>query len=540
MRGKNVAMIASSQRRFRSRLLATCVFALSATPVVAQTYSDRALQGDSTVVSGTVTVGRTPLRDTITVASAQAIINWNPETGTAGVLPPSPAPINFLPNGREAVFQGAAIGQDFVVLNRILPSTNRPIAINGTVTSQIVTGFTTGSPPITTYARGGSVWFYSPGGIIAGPTAVFNVGNLILTANDIDATGGLFSGAGAIRFRSAANSVAAVTVQAGAQINLTNAGSYFGVVAPQVTMGGTATVNGSTAYVAAEQVDMTLNGGFFSISFLVGTDVGSALTHTGTTTGPTGTGTIAMAAMPKNTAITMLVGGTVGYTPAATATVQNGTIVLSAGQDLVFGSIGPNASTTAANLNIGSGLFRSQVNAQATNIVATPTGGAPLTFTGNANLTGLTSASVQVDTGQSMTVGGAFSLVSKLGGTGGAAGITVNGGTLSVAGPTLIDTSAFGINNFAGAGGNATGGQSRLTVNGGTVTLGNTLSVRADGVGGGGTTVSGNGTGGTAAVTLNGGASPTVLTLTGLNHQISANGSINGQFPSVSGGMSPT
>ena len=525
----------TSSLRCRSRLLAGCALMLGAVPAFAQSYPDRALQGDSTVVSGTVTVGRTPLRDTVTVSSAQAIINWNPETGPLP-LPPSPAPINFLPNGREAVFQGATLGQDFVVLNRILPSTNRAISINGTVTSQIVTGFGGGPPPLPTYGRGGSVWFYSPGGIIAGSTSVFNVGNLILTANDIDATGGLFSGAGAIRFRSAANSVAAVTVQPGAQFNQPNAGSYLALVSPQVTMGGTATVNGSAAYVAAEQVDITLNGGFFSIGFLTGTGVANALTHNGTTTGPAGTGVIAMAAMPKNTAITMLVGGTVGYTPAATATVQNGTIVLSAGQDVVFGNITPTGSATAANLNIGSGLFRSQVNAQATNITVAPTGGVATTFTSDANLTGLTSASVQVDAGQSMTVGGTLNIVSRRAGTGGLAGITVNGGTLSVAGQTLLNTNAFGVDNFAGAGGNGTGGQSRLTVNGGTVTLGDTLLVTADGIGGGGTTTSGNGIGGTAAVTLNGGLSPTLLNLSGISHQITANGSINGQFPSVNGG----
>jgi filamentous hemagglutinin family protein len=32
---------------------------------------------------------------------------------------------------------------------------------------------------------GGHVWFYSPTGIIASPTARFNVGSLILTTGDI-------------------------------------------------------------------------------------------------------------------------------------------------------------------------------------------------------------------------------------------------------------------------------------------------------------------------------------------------------------------
>ena len=527
-------MIASSTRRQRSRLLATCALAFAA-PAFGQAYPDRALQGDTTIVSGTVAIVRTPTKDTITISSPQAIINWNPETSN------NPLPtgaIDFLPNGLTSIFQGATVGQDFVVLNRVLPSTNRAISLNGTVTSQVVTGFTFGAgPPIPVYTRGGSVWFYSPGGIIAGPTAVFNVGNLILTANDIDATGGLFSGAGAIRFRGAGGSASSVTVQPGAQINLTNAGSYLAIVAPQVSMGGTATVNGSAAYVAAEQVNMTVNGGFFSIAFLVGTDVANALTHSGTTTGPAGNGTIAMAAMPKNTAITMLVGGTVGYTPAATATVQNGTVVLSAGQDLAFGTIGQTASATAANLNIGSGLFRSQVNAQATNIVAAPSGGAPLTFTSHANLTGLTSAQLRVDAGQSVTVGGNLNLVSTRIGTGGTASVTVNDGALAVAGQTLINTNAVGLDNPPGTGGNATGGQSLLTINGGTVTLGDTLFLTANAAGGGGALLSGNGTGGTAALTLNAGATPTVLTLNGISNQISAIGSAgNGQLPSLNGG----
>jgi hypothetical protein len=513
----------------RTQLLTSCMMALLAGPVGAQTYADRALQGDTTIASGTVVIGRTPLKDTITVVTPQAIINWNPETGP-GVLPPSPAPINFLPNGREALFQGAAGLADFVVLNRILPSTTRPISINGTVTSQ-VTPFA-GLPP----QRGGSVWFYSPGGIIAGPTSVFNVGNLILTANDIDATGGLFSGAGAIRFRGAANSTSAVTVAAGAQFNLSNAGSYLALVAPQVVMGGTATVNGSAAYVAAEQVDVTLNGGLFSIGFLTGTGVADALTHSGTTTGPSANGTIAMAAMPKNTAITMLIGGTVGYTPAATATVQNGTIVLSAGQDLIFGNIAQNVSATAANIAIGSGLYRSQVNAGATNIAVAPTGGAPATFTSNVNLAGRTSAQVVVGAGQSMTVGGILNLSARTPGAGGAAGITVNDGTLTVGGQTLIDTNAAGADNPAGAGGNATGGQSLLTINGGTVTLNDTVFMTANGNGGAGITSGGNGRGGTAAIALNAGATPTRLILNGIGHQVTATGTVGGQFPSVNGG----
>src|SRR3546814_8322092 len=49
--------------------------------------------------------------------------------------------------------------------------------------------------PYTTRFRspitGGAVWFYSPGGIIAGANSVFNVGSLVLTTNAIDISNGL-------------------------------------------------------------------------------------------------------------------------------------------------------------------------------------------------------------------------------------------------------------------------------------------------------------------------------------------------------------
>ena len=36
-----------------------------------------------------------------------------------------------------------------------------------------------------TSATGGRIWFYSPGGIVVGATAVFDVGSLLLTTNDV-------------------------------------------------------------------------------------------------------------------------------------------------------------------------------------------------------------------------------------------------------------------------------------------------------------------------------------------------------------------
>jgi len=165
----------------------------------------------------------------------------------------------------------------------------------------------------------------------------------------------------------------------------------------------------------------------------------------------------------------------------------------------------------------------SSVTAQASNaLVAKPTTPGTLSFSSNSTLAGYASALLGADTGQTTTVGGNLILTSTNGGSGGAASVIVNDGTLAITGQTFIDTSALGSNNPPGIGGNATGGQSRLTINGGTVTLGDTLFLLANATGGGGILATGNGTAGTAALTLNAGATPTLLTMTGIANQISA------------------
>ena len=101
-------------------------------------------------------------------------------------------------------------------------------------------------------------------------------------------------------------------------------------------------VNGSAAYVAGEDVTLTMNQGLFDIQVDVGTsdpydpDSGNGVVHTGTTGGPASSGAgdnqkIYMVAVPKNQALTMLLSGSAGFTPAGAAQVVNGEIVLSAG-----------------------------------------------------------------------------------------------------------------------------------------------------------------------------------------------------------------
>lgn len=325
-----------------------------------------------------------PNADTVFISGSESIINWTPlDTAT---LDTTSAPINILPSGRSITFNNAA---EFTVLNRILPAPSlagdfRAIQFNGTVNTRV------------NGTQGGSAWFYSPGGIIAGAGSVFNVGSLVLTTNDINTSGGLFGPSGNIRFSGIADSSSAVTIADTASISANTAFSsindYVALVAPRVVQGGTVDVDGSAAYVAAEQADLLINNGLFDITVTVGTTDGNGIVHTGVTTGNSATPilddpatmgvneanrdaqAIYMVAVPKNAAITMLVGGQVGYRPAAEAAIVNGEVVLSAGYDVSVGGSTRNAqvvvadtplSALAGNIEFTGGDFTADISATA-------------------------------------------------------------------------------------------------------------------------------------------------------------------------------
>src|SRR5207237_636581 len=151
----------------------------------------------------------------------------------------------------------------------------RPIGLNGSVISTLQG----------TNATGGKVWFYSPGGIVIGATAVFDVGSLLLTTNDVS---NLSSNTNAFSatFIGPASSTSKIQIMPGAQINVLQPGSYVALIAPRIEQGGAVRVNGSAAYVAGEQVTMTMNQGLFDIQVDVGTSDGNGIVHTGETSGP--------------------------------------------------------------------------------------------------------------------------------------------------------------------------------------------------------------------------------------------------------------
>lgn len=281
-----------------------------------------------TVVSGSATYNTTGTVDTITINSNTAVLDFTPnDTATGG------GAINFQNAGTTLRFD--RVGQDFTVLSRIVPADpTRAIQFNGNVESRIVSTITN---------PGGSVWFYSPGGIILGSGATFNVGSLLLSTADPTGGSGVIGSTTSFALSSKADSNYAVTVQSGAQIKALNEGSYVALVAPVVNQNGSVRVNGSAAYVAAEQANLTINQGLFDIDVVVGSDGGGTpLQHLGTTGGPSSTGAtgdnhgIFMVAVPKNSAITMLIApdGNLGFDMAASASIENGAVYLQAGGDL--------------------------------------------------------------------------------------------------------------------------------------------------------------------------------------------------------------
>lgn len=275
------AALAKATRFKRARLMNASLLA-SAAMLAGIPEAVRAQSFDATgvVVGGSAIITTTPGRTDIGALTPDVVINWTPNAvGGSG-------PINFQPVGTTAVFTNEDV-PDFAILNRIVPANPlRPIVFNGRVVSRIqdlITGTTT---------RGGTVFFYSPGGILVGPTSVFNVGNLALTSSDLafNSSTGEFGSAGTFNFL-AANPGSAVEVQSGARIIAGPFNAYVALIAPKVTNAGTITVDGSAVLVAADASTITFQpDGLYNIQIDEGTSaVGEVLTNTGTITGAAAT-----------------------------------------------------------------------------------------------------------------------------------------------------------------------------------------------------------------------------------------------------------
>lgn len=435
----------------------------------------QAFAGGATVTAGAatrnVTTGTT---ETITVFSPSAIIDWKPED-VLGL-----GPVNFLPAGNIATFQNGPNNPDFAVLNRIIPENmSRPIALNGTVISQLQT---LGGGTV----RGGTVAFYSPGGIIIGSTAVFDIGNLLLTTIDPIAdlaTGEFFIG-NSYNLSGPVDPKSFVRLEAGARINATAERSYVAVASPLIEQLGAIRVNGSTGLVAAESLTMTIDQGLFDIQVKVGSSSAPAtIVHQGSTGGP-GSGAaddnhkIYMVAIPKNTAVSLLLRGDVGYDAAAVAGVENGQIILSAGYNVNrFAEQVTQLNAIDARIDIRQANASSDLTGIATtSAVGTAFGGQTLTFQQDVTLISR-DANLGSEAGL-LTVGGNATVETGRGlgaVDGGQASIFARGGgTVNIAGDARVDASVT-----PPAGSNGTGGSAVVSADTGTINIGGSLAVDA-------------------------------------------------------------
>ena len=503
--------------------LAVLAALLAARPLHAAAFAGTPVTG-----FGSVTVNRaTPNVDTVTVNTVHATVNWTPtDTG------PGPGSIDFLPAGTTANYvAGPAVTGAYTVLNRIIAADpSRRIDFNGAVNS----------------AAGGSVWFYAPGGLLIGSGAVFNVGSLLLTTADpvTDVTGEFQHNVDATHYSfsvaSPSGSPSQISIAAGAQINALNTGSYVVAVAPRIDQSGTINVNGSAALVGAESVDFTYNAGLYDISVTQGSTAGgTSFTHTGTTTGPASSGAgdyhrIYLVAVPKNTAMTMFIGGpnnNLGFDVAGAADVVGNAIVLSAGHNIHdTGSGSPIvdavANPTAAGLNIDQGHYTSQVIGRSNGDTFAGSFGGNTSYAGDVSLRGVANAGVSALAGFNLTIAGNLTLsadavvpdlVTSV--TAGMSNVgSQAGSTLTIGGNAVVTASTT--NPFSASTGGSAGGTARISPSGGNVSIAGNATVRADGSGPFSGTAGASGTGGLAQVLSNGGS---VLTIGGTT-TVSADG----------------
>ncbi len=336
--------------------------------------SAQSFNGTGTVVEGDAVISEGSGTTTITLETQSAVIDWTPDDDN--ILPFQD--IAFQDTGTTATFTNGTGISSFAVLNRILPSdVTRRIRFDGNIISTIQDG-------LGGVATGGTVFFYSPGGIIIGPNAVIDVGSLgLTTAAPVTDGSGTFIINNQVQFQQSL-SEGVIAIDPGAQINALNEGSYVALFAPRIDQLGDIAVNGSAALVSGEAGSITFSpDGLFDIEVTIGSDAGIGIDHRGTTGGPGSSGAgdnhrVYAVTVAKNDAITMTINGgsDLGFDVAQSAFVDGNAVVLAAGHNIVGSEIDPtnaNANSDGSTIRLtddeqgfGTGLlFRSRLDARA-------------------------------------------------------------------------------------------------------------------------------------------------------------------------------
>ncbi|MFC4295343.1 hypothetical protein ACFO0A_09790 [Novosphingobium tardum] len=484
--------------RSRRSLTLVSTFALATALVVGSNVAHaQSFNGSSTVFSGGATVTTGSGTTNVTVTTPQAVIDWSPtDTAIGG------GPIAFQSAGTTATFTNdPAMTASFAVLNRIVPTDpTRAIVFDGNVVSRLQTG--AASVP------GGTVFFYSPGGIVVGANAVFDVGNLGLTTASplVDGAGNWYNG-NTVQFQQAVSGTA-VTIAQGAQINATSNGSYVAAFAPIVTQAGAIAVNGQAALVGAEAGTITFSpNGLFDIQIAVGSDGDGAFSvrHQGSTTGGASTGAgdnrrVYLVTAAKNNLITMAIerGSTLGFDVASAADVVGNAVVLSAGHNVTGGQIaGAAGGAAGADITIndsstgltGSGIdFTSAVTARASHSLYLDAF-RQTSFASDANLSAservqATASTLSGDPAGGLSIGGNLNLTSDravvpVGATADAGSAflgALNGAGILVGGNAIITSrSATDVNGDT----IITAGRADVLANSGTISIEGGMEVRA-------------------------------------------------------------
>lgn len=492
-----------------SKLAIATALVVGATPAAAQSF-----QGTVDSSSGIGSIATAPSGTTINVTSSQAVINWTATGSSGGGL------TTFQASGTTATFQGV---NNFAVLNRVQPTVSGDgIYMNGTINS-LVNG-----------QVGGTVYFYSPNGIVIGQNASINVGSLGLTTLPINDSEGMWIDfaydSPQVVFNLATNPLGYVRTDAGSQLNANGFGSYVALVAPRVEHRGTIRTDGAAALVGAAGATITFRtNNLYDIQITEGsTDANGVVVDGGTIERNSdaigGDHRAYLVAVPANNAMTMLVqaGAKLGFDIAGSAGVEGNAVVLSAGGDVSDGDAAVAAGGDAA-INLRSATVTSDFAAVAAGRIDIGDAGGPTSFSGNVDLASRTQVSVAAIQ-SNISIGGNLTARADVTGglgedaTGGIATVSASGtGSLTIAGSATLSADGFGGGDYLGAGGNGFGGQVSVTLSdGGVIDVTGNLTLSAQGEGGyqSGGGVAGNGTGGDAAINLLGSAS-SQLTVSG-------------------------
>jgi filamentous hemagglutinin family protein len=457
-------------RSNRPALLLSC--AALAVGAVASVPRPALAQAFNGTIGSSVNASRTSIgtgTETITVTGPTAVVNWSPDESGTGT-------IDFLPSANVATFTSSPGVADYTVLNRIVPTDpTRAIGVNGTIRS-----FLEG-----TSSTGGNIWFYSPGGIVVGATAVVDVGGLLLTTADPIRGWSAGSTGFSASLAAPSGSTSAIQVLDGARINALQQNSYVAMVAPRIEQGGAVQVRGSAAYVAGEQVTLTMNQGLFDIQVDAGTSDPNGIVHTGTTSGPSSTDESAdprriyLVAVPKNQAMTMLLGGDIGF-EATSANLVSGQIVLSAGSSVNDTGSGYElvaAGTGDSGIDLGPGNYTSNLFGTARGDIGAIADSGAIAFSGDVDVSTSDAAATGNITfgagnGNALTIGGDLDMLSSNPALSSQALVSADtGGALDIAGNVTMTANA----------GSGSGGNAAIIANGGTVGIAGLASIDVDG-----------------------------------------------------------